>query len=260
MLRHQIFECQTKKTDKYVVLLHGFGGNHRVWKYQIPILQKQCNVLAIDLPSHNDNNLLLTQIDNSIKSVTQEIITVLDEYNIKNAVFIGVSLGTIFIKQLEISFPEYIDYAIMVGAVCEVGTFLTTVVNVFSRIGDKLPFAFVYRVFSKVLMPSKDSKESRKIFCKCAEALNRHEFKAWMNIFKENFSLSRKYKNKTNPRNLYIAGVSDLCFLKGIKSEAKNTNGRFVLFKNCGHVCNIDQRERFNKLLLLEINKGVVTV
>lgn len=253
MLYHQIFECQTDKSNQFIVLLHGFGGNHRVWKHQIPLLQQYFNVLAIDLPSHNEENLKLTKMKNNIESICNEIICVLNKYNINNAIFMAVSLGTVFIKYIEIYYPQYIDYSIMVGAVCAVGTFLTTSVNLFSVIGDKLPFSMVYSIFSKVLMPSKNSKQSRKVFRQCAKALNRHEFKAWMNIFKENFKLSEKYfKLVSNPKNLYIAGNLDLCFLKGIRREAVGTNSRLVVFKHCGHICNIDQKIKFNSLLLKE--------
>lgn len=250
MLYHKIFKCQTDESKPFIVLLHGFGGNHRVWKYQIPLLQQYFNVLAIDLPSHNDENLKLTKMKNDIESISKEIIFVLDTYNVNNAIFMAVSLGTVFVKYLEMYYPQYIDYGIMVGAVCAVGTFLTATVNLFSIIGDKLPFSIVYNIFSKVLMPSKNSKQSRRVFIECAKALNRYEFKAWMNIFKENFSLSEKYLHSiSNSKNLYIAGTFDFCFLKGIRREAIGTNGRLIIFKHCGHICNIDQKIEFNSLL-----------
>lgn len=123
MLYHKLFKCQTDESKPFIVLLHGFGGNHRVWKYQIPLLQQYFNVLAIDLPSHNDANLKLTKMKNDIESICKEIIYVLDMYNVNNAVFMAVSLGTVFVKYIEMYYLQYIDYSIMVGAVCKVDIF-----------------------------------------------------------------------------------------------------------------------------------------
>lgn len=248
VLHHEIFPCE-HETSRFAVLLHGFGGNHRIWKHQIPVLQKNCNVLAIDLPSHNTANIKLTQITASIQAVTKEILKVLDSYNITKAMFIGVSLGTIFIRYIEEFYPRYADKALLVGAVCNVGLFLRLVVYLFSKIGDKLPFKLVYNVFSKVLMPSKNSKKSRKVFCECAKVLNRHEFKAWMHIFKENFKFNKRFAKNSHKNNLYVVGVSDFCFIKGIKQEASLTGATLELLKDCGHVANIDQKEKFNKIL-----------
>lgn len=66
-----------------MVLLHGFGGNNRVWKYQIPLLRQKFNVLAITLPSHGDNELKLSRIGSTFEIIVQEIIRVIDSLGIK---------------------------------------------------------------------------------------------------------------------------------------------------------------------------------
>lgn len=150
MLHHVIFPCRNKFVEKYMVLLHGFGGNHRVWKKQIPVLQEKYNVLAINLPSHFDGNIKLTELSSpSLSTISKEIICVLDKYRIKSASFMGVSLGTVFIKYMEMYFPQYVKNAVLVGAIGDVGNFLKRTVDVFSIIGNKLPFTLVYRVFAR---------------------------------------------------------------------------------------------------------------
>ena len=195
MLHYEVFESSCD-TDRYIVLLHGFGGNNRVWKNQIPLLQKKFNVLAITLPSHGDSELKLSKMGSTLDVVVGEITQVLDERGIQRAVFMGVSLGTIFIKYMEMRCGSYIDKAILVGALGTVGKPLRRAVNVFAKIGDKLPFPVVYRIMAKLFMPWKVSKTSRKVFCKCAKALNSQEFKAYMNIFIEHFSLCDEFVSR----------------------------------------------------------------
>lgn len=67
MLHHILYPCNSADVMEFTVLLHGFGGNHRVWKKQIPELQKVSNVLAINLPSHYDGNVKLTQLQNAYR-------------------------------------------------------------------------------------------------------------------------------------------------------------------------------------------------
>lgn len=258
MLQYKLFanECDG---GSYAVLLHGFGGNHRIWKYQIPLLQKKFNVIAIDLPSHGENKLKLSKMNPCIENIVKEIIGVLDSLNVKKAIFLGVSLGTVFIRYMEVFYKSYVEKAILVGAVGTVGLFLRTAVSVFSKIGDKLPFYFVYKIFAKLLMPWKVSRKSRQIFCECAKDLNRKEFRAYMYIFKENFAFVKKFfkdRECIHKENTYISGRGDLCFIKGIEEETSTTQAEMIIMEHCGHVCNIDKKRQFNSLLknMFQIN------
>lgn len=253
MLKHE-YTSSDQETNETIVLLHGFGGNHRVWKHQIPLLRKKYNVLAIDLPSHNDGNLKLSDMQVTLEAITQKILAVCDEYGIKHAMFMGVSLGTIFVKYIEAYYPEYVEFGVLVGAVASVNIFLGQLVKIFSAIGDKLPFSLIYYIFSWVLMPFKGSKKSREVFRKCAVALNEKEFKLWMRIFDQAFAFNKRFKRREFTKNAYITGIHDLCFINGAKSESGATNGRFIVLRDCGHVCNIDKRETFNRLMLALLN------
>lgn len=248
MLHYEVFES-VGGTDGYIVLLHGFGGNNRVWKNQIPLLQKKFNVLAITLPSHGDSELKLSEVGNTMDIVVSNIIQVLDEMGIQSAVFMGVSLGTIFIKYMEMRYESYIDKAILVGALGAVGKPLRRAVNVFAKIGDKLPFPIVYRIMAKLFMPWKVSRTSRKVFCKCAKALNSVEFKAYMNIFIEHFSFCDEFVSVSHEENIYISGRGDLCFINGIVEESDLTDATLIIIEHCGHVCNIDQGRQFNEII-----------
>lgn len=258
LLAHKIFECTNKDScdkDKFVVLIHGFGGNHRVWKNQIDVITEKANVIAIDLPSHNVDNKKLSDMTISLESISIEILDVLDKYNIKHAMFMGVSLGTVFIKYIEEFYPEYVSSAILVGAIGNVGLALRMVVRLFSRIGDKIPFKPVYSIFSKVIMPWKVSTKSRQIFCECARVLNSKEFKSYMFIFKEHFKFNKNiFLKKEHSENFYISGRGDLCFIKGVLEDVKKTKARLKTIKNCGHIANIDQKELFNELLAKRLN------
>lgn len=255
MLKH-LFIPSESKSDKNIVLIHGLGGDHRIWKHQIPSLQQKFNILTIDLPSHAENNKKLSAMTATIDAVSKEILKVIDYLKLEKCIFIGVSLGTVFIKHIQMYYPKYVESSVLVGAIGNVNLFLKTSVKLFSKIGDKLPFQFVYRAFSRIIMPLKRSEKSRKIFCKCAEELNAKEFKQWMIILTESLKMNLKYKAEEHLHTLYISGVFDVCFLKGIKKEVASTHSKLIEMEQCGHVCNIDQRESFNTILMNYLESG----
>lgn len=249
MLHHEYLTAKDGNTDT-IVLLHGFGGNSRIWKHQIPLLSEHYNVLSIDLPSHHEDNMKLSQIETTLKAISDEIIAVCDCYQVRHATFMGVSLGTIFVKYIEAFYPDYVDFGILVGAVATVNCVLRFCAKTFSRIGDKLPFAAVYHIFSWVLMPGKRNEESRNIFRKCAVALNKKEFKLYMHIFNQAFAFSHVFEKQHHPENLYISGDEDSIFLRRARHEAKHSSGRLITMPHCGHVCNIVQKHQFNELMM----------
>ena len=249
MLYNTFIHAENGNTET-IVLLHGFGGNSRIWKYQIPLLSKYFNVLTVDLPSHNEGNLQLSQIDVTLDAISREILAVCDMHNVRNAVFMGVSLGTVFVKYIEAFYPEYVKFGILVGAVATVNALLNGCAKLFSKIGDKLPFAAVYHVFSWIIMPGKRNQESRSIFRKCAIALNKKEFKLYMHIFNQAFRFSKMFEKEYHPENTYISGMLDSCFLRRTILEAQRSCGRMIQMVSCGHVCNIVHKNRFNKIML----------
>ena len=249
MLYHTFIPAENENTGT-IVLLHGFGGNSRIWKYQIPLLVKNHDVLTIDLPSHNEGNIRLSQLEVSLDTIARKILAVCDLYAIRHATFMGVSLGTVFVKYIEAYYSEYVSNGILVGAVSTVNMLLRGCAKLFSKIGDKLPFTAVYHVFSWIIMPGKRNEESRSVFRKCANALNRTEFKLYMHIFNQAFRFSKLFEQEHHPENTYISGKQDACFLRRTKREADQTSGRMIQMASCGHVCNIVQKHRFNALML----------
>lgn len=259
MLYNTFLPAENGNTET-IVLLHGFGGNSRIWKYQVPLLSKYFNVLTIDLPSHNEGNMRLSELEVSLDAISREIIAVCDQYSVHHAIFMGVSLGTVFVKYIEAFYPDYVDFGILVGAVATVNILLKGCARLFSKIGDKLPFAAVYHVFSWIIMPGKRNEESRSIFRKCAIALNQKEFKLYMHIFNEAFQFSKEFEKEYHPENIYISGKLDTCFLRRTVREAKRSCGRMIQMVSCGHVCNIVHKNRFNKLMLELLDRDPAVV
>ena len=70
-----------------------------------------------------------------------------------------------------------------------------------------------------------------------------------MKLFKQAFRFNDKFKNTIHKENIYITGADDICFKHGVFKEVLDTHGRLMVFEHCGHVCNIDKKEKFNYII-----------
>ncbi|HTV67781.1 MAG TPA: alpha/beta fold hydrolase [Rhizobiaceae bacterium] len=48
----RLFAAEAGKGAETVVLLHGFGGHHDIWRYMVDVLAREYRTLAYDLPGH----------------------------------------------------------------------------------------------------------------------------------------------------------------------------------------------------------------
>ena len=79
------------KAGPPIVLLHGFGGDHRAWRYVQPCLERDRQVLAFDLPGHGKS---LGRSESGNAGVAAKVILRdLQELGIEAAHLAGHSLG-----------------------------------------------------------------------------------------------------------------------------------------------------------------------
>lgn len=103
MLHYKIYSQQHKE---WVVLVHGAGGSSTIWYKQVRAYRKQFNVLVVDLRGHGACEIENSPTKYTLDLVSQDILEVLDSLNIEKAHFVGISLGTMLIRQIAESNPE----------------------------------------------------------------------------------------------------------------------------------------------------------
>ena len=180
MLAHSIYKH--KESTDWVTFVHGAGGSSTIWFKQIREFKKHFNVLVLDLRGHGrSKNHLKTLFEKkyTFKSIAHDILEVLDYLKIESSHFVGISLGTIIIRQLAEEFPERIVSMVMGGAVVKMnfkGNFLIKIGNLFKHL---LPYLLLYKIFAFAIMPKQIHKESRSLFIQEAKKLYQSEFIKW---------------------------------------------------------------------------------
>lgn len=235
----------------WVVFVHGAGGSSSIWFLQIKEFVRHFNVLLVDLRGHGKSKQVVTSKEDrsyNFEDITRDIIEVLDDLGIEKAHFIGISLGTILIRNISEIAPERVISMIMGGAIIRLNVrakVLVTVGNLFKRM---VPYMWLYSFFAWIIMPKARHKESRLLFVNEAKKVAQKEFMRWFTLTYELNPLLKYFEEKdTGIPTLYLMGEEDYMFLPAVEFiVTRHTNSFLEVIRNSGHVCNVDQPKEFN--------------
>jgi pimeloyl-ACP methyl ester carboxylesterase len=243
----------------WVVFVHGAGGSSSIWFLQIKEFVRHFNVLLVDLRGHGKSKQVVTSKEErhyNFEDITRDIIDVLDELHIEKAHFVGISLGTILIRNVSEIAPERVISMIMGGAIIRLNVraqVLVTVGNMFKRM---VPYMWLYSFFAWIIMPKARHKHSRILFVNEAKKVAQKEFMRWFKLTYEINPLLKYFEEKdTGIPTLYLMGEEDYMFLPAVEFIVKrHTNSYLEIIHNSGHVCNIDQPKAFNSRAIAFLN------
>lgn len=249
MLYHRVHHLSPD--HEWAVFVHGAGGSSSIWYRQVREFRKHFNVLLLDLRGHGNSNALppLADQEYTFHRLSGEIVEVLDHLRIERAHFVGISLGCLLIRTLGEIAPERVRSMILGGAVARLNLrsrFLVHVGNAFKRV---MPYMWLYRLFAWIIMPRDRHRESRLLFVNEARKLCQKEFLRWFRLTMEINPLLRFFEEREIPvPTLYLMGEEDHLFLPPVrKLVARHTRwARLAVIEAAGHVCNVDQADRFN--------------
>ncbi len=253
MVYYKIFSHSVSK--EWVVFIHGAGGSSAVWFKQLKDFREKYNLLLIDLRGHGKSADLPQAIYNeeyTFKGVTLDIIEVLDHLHIPKAHFMGVSLGTIIVRQLAELEPRRVKSLVMAGAVTRLTTQSRILVFLGSTFKRVIPYMWLYKLFAFVIMPRKQHSESRNLFIREAQKLCQKEFIRWFQLSRDINPLLRYFKESDlGIPTLYVMGDQDVMFLEPVKQIIKTHKHSILnVLKKCGHVVNVEKPQEFNQLSL----------
>lgn len=250
LLFHKTFEHPT--SDEWVVFVHGAGGSSSIWFKQIKAYKQHFNLLFVDLRGHGKSNQLLKELianRYTFKEVTQDIVKVLDHLKISSAHFVGMSLGTIIVRNIAEISAERVKSMVLGGAVTRLNTRSQFLVRVGGLCKHIVPYMWLYSLFAYIVMPQRTQKESRHLFVREAKKLCQKEFKRWFILTSEVNPLMRYFKERELPiPTLYLMGEKDYMFIKPVKEMVEvHRHSQLLEIPDCGHVCNVERPDEFNQ-------------
>lgn len=246
--------------------MHGAGGSSSIWHKQVREFAKHFNILLLDLRGHGNS-----KIDKkgtwrrkyTFKEIAHDVVEVLDHLAIKSSHFIGISLGSIIIRQLAEMQPNRVSSMILGGAILKVNfrsQILMTVGNIFKYV---LPYLVLYKLFAFIIMPKKNHQQSRLLFVNEAKKLYQKEFIKWFKLTAEINPLLRLFRQvELNIPTLYVMGEEDYMFLPSVKKVVSEhyQSSQLVVIPACGHVVNVEKPDVFNNVVLNYLNSNIRSV
>ncbi len=244
--------------DQWVTFVHGAGGSSAIWYKQLKTFKKDFNVLLIDLRGHGKSKEPIYKKFKryTFDSISDEIIEVLDHLKISSSHFVGISLGTILIREITERYPERTSSLIMAGAVMKLNFRGQILMRFGATFKSIIPYLILYRFFAVIIMPKKKHRESRLLFVNEAKKLRQSEFKRWFTLISEVNPLLRFFRIKeSGVPTLYVMGEEDHMFLPSISKLVKNhSNTQLFVIPACGHVVNVEKPEIFNSTVINYLN------
>jgi pimeloyl-ACP methyl ester carboxylesterase len=109
MINYSVYKNNSSK--EWVTFVHGAGGSSSIWFRQIKEFKKYFNVILLDLRGHGKSKNFFKNVFEkkyTFKSISNDIVEVLNKEKIKSSHFVGISLGTILIRQLAENYPKMV--------------------------------------------------------------------------------------------------------------------------------------------------------
>lgn len=254
MINYILYENENSK--EWVTFVHGAGGSSSIWFKQIRDFKKHYNVLLLDLRGHGNSKPTLKAAFKqkyTFSALANDILEVLDHLKIEKSHFVGISLGTILIRQLAEMYPERVQSMILGGAILKMNfrsQILMKLGNLFKYV---LPYLVLYQFFAFVIMPKKSHKQSRLLFINEAKKLYQKEFIKWFKLTAEINPVLKWFRQvELNIPTLYVMGEEDYMFLPSVRLvvEKHYKSSKLCVISQCGHVVNVEQPLVFNKAVL----------
>lgn len=239
-----------------MTFVHGAGGSSSIWYKQIREFQRHYNVLLLDLRGHGNSASTLKEALHkkyTFSALANDILEVLDHLKIPKSHFVGISLGTILIRQLAEMYPARVQSMVLGGAILKMNfrsQILMKLGNVFKYI---LPYLVLYRFYAFIIMPRKNHKQSRLLFINEAKKLYQKEFIKWFQLTAEINPVLKWFRQvELHIPTLYVMGSEDYMFLPAVRkvTESHYKSSKLYVIAHCGHVVNVEQPSVFNRQVL----------
>ena len=253
MIHYSLYPHKTAK--QWVTFVHGAGGSSSIWFKQIRAYTKEYNVLLLDLRGHGNSKPSLAAALKeryTFDAIVADIIEVLDYENIKQSHFVGISLGTILIRQLAETNPKRVFSMVMGGAIMKLNVRSQILMRFGNIVKSVIPYIWLYQFFAFIIMPKDNHKESRLLFVREAKKLYHKEFIRWYRLTAELKPLLRFFRQvDVGIPTLYVMGEEDYMFLPSVQQIAlSQKSASLSVVPQCGHVVNVEQPVVFNKTTL----------
>jgi 3-oxoadipate enol-lactonase len=234
-----------------VVLVHGMGSDHTVWEGIIPYLEKNFRILAMDLRGHGSSSK--TPGPYSMELFAQDILGLMNSLDIKQAHFMGHSMGGAVLQDLIIQKPELFNSLTLISSFASIDHHLEVVLLELLRILKDDGYTDFFNECLKLANTPEFIEKNQELFREIEKVMAKkssiasleHTINACLNI---NYL---KSLNNVKKPTLIITGEED-AFIPvehGMKINNLITHSKIEIMPDASHNMLVEQPYRTYRLM-----------
>jgi pimeloyl-ACP methyl ester carboxylesterase len=244
-----------------VLLLHGFPDTSRLWRNQLPALERAgFFAMAPDLRGRGESDKPHAVDDYALPILVQDALCILDAVGVERVHVVGHDWGAVLAWELAITHPERVDRLVAISvphpavgrSVQQLEKFWYIFFFQFSGVAEEALSRDGWRLFREWLRGQGDIESY-------VEDLSRPgALSAGLNWYRAN-ATPAALVSEPSPRppvrvpTLGVCGAKDIALLaERIAASGRHVSGpwRFELFEDAGHWIPLERPERLNQLLI----------
>jgi pimeloyl-ACP methyl ester carboxylesterase len=230
-----------------VVFTHGATVDHHEWDATLPLAGQQFRILAWDVRGHG----LSRPAPFVLQSAVEDLLAILDRMQVKQAVFVGHSMGGNLHQELVFHYPKRVKAMVFLD--CTWNFQKLTALESFS-LGIAGPIFKIYPyqpLLDQSLAATATSKASQELLRPAMTSLSKKEF---VQIMMATSACLHYEPNYTINKPLLLM-VGDKDATGNIRKvmpvwASHEPDCRFVVIPDAKHAANLDNSELFHKALL----------
>lgn len=249
-LFYELIDCTEPWTTGKapVLLIHGLGGDHQNWLYQIPALCSRYPILRVDLRGHGASSAAAD--DFSVADMALDLVRLLRVLGIEKVHVVGLSLGGVVAQQFALDYPYATASALLAGTFCAIPDAMREVATESLRFMDANSMAAIAAsritaAFSDAVNPTLRGYLIDRIAANDKDAYLRAARAAMR------FSVADRLAELNAP-TLVVVGELDRV-TPPVLSEtlaSRIAGARLVRIPAAGHICIMEQPDAFNRVML----------
>ncbi len=243
-----MYYISENKHEETVLFIHSAFADHTQYAKQIEDFSQKFTIITVDLIGHG--NSTKTQKGDGIEKTSQYINDILHEENISKVHLVGVSIGAVLVQDFANKYPE------MVASMACFGGYD---INNFDASMQKENRKAQGFMMLKAIFSIKWFAQSNKLISAYTTQAQEDFYQMNIRFPKKSFmylaglnGIVNKCTTKRGYPILIGCGDKDIPMeLKAVEMwHATEPNSQVMVFKNAGHLVNMDVPSEFNKVVI----------
>ncbi len=243
--------------DEAMVFVHGLGSNWQSWLEQLPDFAEHRRVLALDLPGFGHSEMPAGEL--TIKGMGQAVLDAMSARGVETATVVGNSMGGFVGIEMALEAPGRVDRLVLVSAAALWNEGLTARPTVMlnkvgrpyaTRFYAQWQFALKHRRLRVPALASAGIRHPTRIPLDLAyELMSGAGSPGFHDAVQTLFDYHiRERLPEVSARTLVVWGTRDplVPLWHAFEYDALIPDSRVVIFRDTGHVPQIERPQRFN--------------